>query len=145
MKTSVTVVKRIGIDGKSTSTHSLSHRPHTLCLYLSPKGSDGLRIKTTKKVKSKGKTLLYRVPLIAPPSTEVVVLEAFLCRLGRVDRVQSGFTSLPLLLSRGPQALSSQLRLWLETSFDCHVSPHSLEAEDLSLLTGQFATAERSK
>ena len=77
--------------------------------------------------------------------TDVVVLEAFLCRLGRVDRVQPGFTSLPLLLSRGPQGLSSELQLWLQTSFDCHITPHSLEPEDLSLLLGQFATAEKSK
>ena len=61
-----------------------------------------------------------------------------------MDRVQSGFTSLPLLLSRGPQTLSSQLHLWLQTSFDCHVSPHSLDAQDLSLLVGQFATAEKT-
>ena len=77
--------------------------------------------------------------------TEVVVLEAFLCRLGRVDGVRAGFTALPLLLSRGPQALTSELHLWLQQSFDCHITPHSLESDDLCLLLGQFATAEKSE
>ena len=86
--------------------------------------------------------LLFSPP--PPPPTDVVVLEAFLCRLGRVDSVQCGFTSLPLLLSRGPQTLSSQLHLWLQSSFDCHVSPHTLDPHDLSLLVGQFATAEKT-
>lgn len=77
--------------------------------------------------------------------TDVVVLEAFLSRLGRVDGVQPGFTSLPLLLTRGPHTLVLELQHWLQTSFDCHITPHGLEPDDLSLLLGQFATAEKSK
>ena len=74
----------------------------------------------------------------------MTVLEAFLCRLGHVDRVQHGFMSLPLLLCRGPQSLTTELHLWLQTSFDCHVTPHGLESDDLCLLLGQFSTAEKS-
>lgn len=61
-----------------------------------------------------------------------------------MDRVEPGFTSLPLLLSRGPQTLVSELRQWLQSSFDCHITPHCLESDDLCLLLGQFATAEKS-
>lgn len=62
-----------------------------------------------------------------------------------MDRVEPGFTSLPLLLSRGPQTLVSELRQWLQSSFDCHITPHCLESDDLCLLLGQFATAEKSE
>ena len=59
------------------------------------------------------------------------------------DCPSSGFTSLPLLLFQGNSALCQLVSEWLQTSFDCHISPYSLEQDDLSLLLGQYATTAR--
>lgn len=54
-----------------------------------------------------------------------------------------GFTSLPLLLLRGPSQLSRLVLQWLQSMFDCHVSPGQLSQEELTTLVGQYATAEK--
>ena len=55
----------------------------------------------------------------------------------------TGFTSLPLLLVRGPVRLAHPLLQWIQGTFDCHVTPSSLNQEDLVMLVGQYATAEK--
>ena len=135
------------------NTHTHTNACYCLSLSLSTKGSDALKITASKRVRNKGKSSHPSPTHLSQPHThththtitDIVLLEAFLCRLGRVDRVRHHFTSLPLLLSRGPLTLSSQLQEWLQASFDCHISPHTLESGDLSLLAGQFATAEKSE
>ena len=156
LSVSLSLVKRIGLDGECTQYLILCAGRDgcdswSLCLA----GSDGLKVTATKKAANRGwapscphgdeergeLAILVHILFL---STETVVLEAFLCRLGSVEGVREGFTSLPLLLSRGPRSLSSELQQWLQSSFDCHVAPHPLHPDDLCLLVGEFATAEKS-
>lgn len=91
-------------------------------------GSEALWITIAKRAAQKGKPLV----------------EALLCKPAEHGTPAAGFTSLPLLLLRGPTHLSRQLLAWLQAAFDCHTSPASLVPDDLSLLVAQYATAEKA-
>lgn len=70
-------------------------------------------------------------------------LIAVLCRVNPSQSLAEDFTSLPLLLLHGPAKLARGAFHWLQTTFDCHVSPNKLTAEDLTQLVAAYATAEK--
>lgn len=55
----------------------------------------------------------------------------------------TGFTFFPFLLLRGPAHLSRRVLQWLQNTFDCHISLLQLSQDDLAMLVGQYATAEK--
>lgn len=72
-----------------------------------------------------------------------VSLTAYLCSVG-VDPetkslMKSAFTYLPVMIVKGAVGLTGHLISWLQSQFDCHITPMSFCASDLSWVLATWA------
>lgn len=66
---------------------------------------------------------------------------AVLCGVGTARAVtkHGSFTELPVMLAKGPVALTRHIHSWLERQFDCHVSPVTFSPVDLGWMVAIYA------
>lgn len=72
---------------------------------------------------------------------------AVLCGVGaaRGDRRQESFTNLPVMLVKGPVALTRHVHSWLQRQFDCHISPVTFSSVDLGWMVAIYAGYVKGK
>jgi len=78
----------------------------------------------------------------APRGQKVVVLSALLCSVNLNEDVlpaATSFTALPVMLVKGGAVLTRQLCSWLESQFDCSVSPLRLSPVQLSWMVAMWS------
>lgn len=71
-----------------------------------------------------------------------ILTRAILCSVGAEAPAGDGFTSLPLMLVKGPSAAIRMLASWLEERFDCRVSPLEFHPYDLIWIATEWAAPD---
>ncbi|KAK2191225.1 hypothetical protein NP493_55g04005 [Ridgeia piscesae] len=66
---------------------------------------------------------------------------AVLCEVATAKQVRKhkSFTELPVMLVKGPVALTRHVHSWLERQFDCHISPVTFSPVDLGWMVAIYA------
>ncbi|XP_013379335.1 centromere protein L-like isoform X1 [Lingula anatina] len=57
-------------------------------------------------------------------------------------RLPSSFTWLPLMMVKGPVGITSSVQSWLQSNFDCHITPMEFTSTDLSWMVAMWAGVE---
>lgn len=74
-------------------------------------------------------------------ATGTPALQGILCSVGSPLEPEEGFVSLPVLLLKGPAALTRQVIDWLQARFDCRVAPLHFPPHDLIWIATEWAAA----